>query len=173
MDKMHQIREKLDVFVKLVQNHTAAIVIAGLLLTNVILLIKVRSSHQQVSEYYFFFLCSVYSILYTIGPPLKYLTISVWYHSDLIEANDTWSQCGHSVSCMAILFFWICNSPDQTSGHTLSGLSAWWLHKVPCSICKCNSLTSQHVCSAPSSNMQQCVWWLVHALSSSQREQGA
>ena len=27
-------------------------------------------------------------------------------------------------------FFWTCNSPDQTSGHTQSGLSAWWLHKI-------------------------------------------
>ena len=27
-------------------------------------------------------------------------------------------------------FFWTCNSPDQTSGHTQSRLSAWWLHMV-------------------------------------------
>ena len=27
-------------------------------------------------------------------------------------------------------FFWTCTSPDQTLGHTQSGLSAWWLHTV-------------------------------------------
>ena len=32
--------------------------------------------------------------------------------------NDTWSQKGHSVSCMTILFTSKCKSSDQTSGHT-------------------------------------------------------
>ena len=53
------------------------------------------------------------------------------------EENDTAtmarilgrSQKGHSVSCTATLFL-TCNSPDQTSGHTESGLSAQWLHML-------------------------------------------
>ena len=32
--------------------------------------------------------------------------------------NDTWSQKGHSVSCMTILLISKCKLADRTSGHT-------------------------------------------------------
>ena len=43
--------------------------------------------------------------------------------------NDTWSQQGHRCHVWPH-FFSTCKSPDQTSDHTLSGLSAWWLRMV-------------------------------------------
>ena len=36
----------------------------------------------------------------------------------LVSFNDTWSQKGHSVSCMTILFISKCKSADRTSGRT-------------------------------------------------------
>ena len=38
----------------------------------------------------------------------------VWF----VLFNDTWSQKGHSVSCMTILFISKCKSADRTSGRT-------------------------------------------------------
>ena len=37
----------------------------------------------------------------------------VWF----VLFNDTWSQKGHSVSCMTIPFISKCKSADRTSGH--------------------------------------------------------
>ena len=37
---------------------------------------------------------------------------------------ETGAKLGHSVPCMTILFL-TCKSPDPTSGHTPSRLSAW------------------------------------------------
>ena len=36
----------------------------------------------------------------------------------LVLFNDIWSQEGHLMSCMTILFTSKCKSSDQTSGHT-------------------------------------------------------
>ena len=38
----------------------------------------------------------------------------VWF----VLFNDTWSQKGHSVSCMTVLFISKCKSADRTSGRT-------------------------------------------------------
>ena len=44
----------------------------------------------------------------------------------LLNETHSWSQQGHSVSCMTTLFFYACKSPDKTSGHMYSELSDWW-----------------------------------------------
>ena len=49
-----------------------------------------------------------------IRSKVKYIEEGVWF----VLFNDTWSQEGHSVSCMTILFTSKCKSSDQTSGHT-------------------------------------------------------
>ena len=40
--------------------------------------------------------------------------VEVWF----VLFNDTWSQKGHSVSCVTILFTSKCKSADRTSGRT-------------------------------------------------------
>ena len=50
--------------------------------------------------------------------PLWLYCIRRMFSLSIVLFNDTWSQWGHSVSCMTTLFSMIATSSDQTSDHT-------------------------------------------------------